>query len=100
MRKNAIIIIKPLPIGKEQQKGTIRKMLVGKKLHVFREYQRLNDILEQREYHIISQFLCCIMIDPSQHLLRFSINSHSGASLKEKNCLSGTGEIRAWNILF
>ena len=59
-------------------------MLVGKNLHVFREYQRLNDILEQREYHIISQFLCCIMIDPSQHLLRFSINSHSGAYLREK----------------
>lgn len=54
-------------------------MLVGKKVPGFREYQRLNDILGQREYHIISQFLCCQMIDPSQYLLRFSINSGSGA---------------------
>lgn len=49
MRKNAIIIIKPLPIGKEQQKGTIRKMLrIGKEITCFRNYQRLNDILEQK----------------------------------------------------
>lgn len=43
----------------KDKKGVITKIFVGKKFHNYRDYQRLNGILQQMGFLIISQWFCC-----------------------------------------